>query len=63
VDLRLLGPVEVRTDGPPLAIPGARQRALLALLLLQRGAAVSRDRLIEELWDGRASATDPRGRT
>jgi DNA-binding SARP family transcriptional activator len=56
VDLRLLGPVEVRTDGPPLSIPGARQRALLALLLLQRGAAVSRDRLIEELWNGRATA-------
>ena len=50
VDFRLLGPVEARTDGHVLPLGGARQRALLAALLLQRGAPVSRDRLIEDLW-------------
>jgi DNA-binding SARP family transcriptional activator len=53
VDFRLLGPVEARTDGRVLSLGGARQRALLAALLLQRGAPVSRDRLIEDLWGER----------
>ena len=32
-------------------------RALLAILLLRAGEPVSRDRLIEDLWDGRPPAT------
>src|SRR5947208_16863983 len=46
----LLGPLDVRTDGAVLAVGGAKQRALLALLLLHANQVVSRDRLIEELW-------------
>jgi DNA-binding SARP family transcriptional activator len=34
VDFKLLGPVEVWAEGRPLAVAGARQRALLAVLLL-----------------------------
>ncbi len=50
MDFRVLGPVEVLSNGRPLGIPGARQRALLAVLLLQRRAPVTGDRLVEELW-------------
>jgi DNA-binding SARP family transcriptional activator/tetratricopeptide (TPR) repeat protein len=53
VDFRILGPVEVRAQGRPLAVAGGRQRALLALLLLRSGEPLSRDRLIEGLWGER----------
>jgi DNA-binding SARP family transcriptional activator len=53
VDFRILGPVEVRAQGRPLAVRGGRQRALLALLLLRSGEPLSRDRLIEGLWGER----------
>src|SRR4051794_40395258 len=36
--------------GEPLALGGLRQRALLAVLLLERGHVVARDRLVDELW-------------
>ena len=36
--------------GGPLAIGGAKQKALLAILLLHANEVVSSDRLIEELW-------------
>jgi YVTN family beta-propeller protein len=39
-------------DGRSVAVGGGRQRALLALLLVHEGEIVSRDRLIEELWNG-----------
>ncbi|RFU39059.1 AfsR/SARP family transcriptional regulator, partial [Actinomadura logoneensis] len=39
--------------GTPVAIPEAKVRALLADLLVRPGAAVSADRLIEDLWAGR----------
>jgi DNA-binding SARP family transcriptional activator len=53
VDFRILGPVEVRAQGRPIAIARGRQRALLALLLLRAGEPISRDRLIEGLWGER----------
>jgi DNA-binding SARP family transcriptional activator len=53
VDFRILGPVEVRAQGGPVAIARGRQRALLALLLLRAGEPISRDRLIEGLWGER----------
>ncbi|MEV4255013.1 BTAD domain-containing putative transcriptional regulator, partial [Spirillospora sp. NPDC049652] len=50
----VLGPVAVWDDaGAPVAIPEAKVRALLADLLVRPGAAVSADRLIEDLWGGR----------
>ena len=40
----------------PVPVRGAKQRALLALLALQRGRPVSADRLIDVLWgDGQAA--------
>ena len=56
MDFRILGPVEVRAQGRPLAVAGGRQRALLALLLLRAGEPVSRDRLIADLWGERPPA-------
>jgi DNA-binding SARP family transcriptional activator/class 3 adenylate cyclase len=50
VQFRILGPLEVLDDGRLLALGGAKQRALLAVLLLHAGAVVSAHRLIDELW-------------
>jgi DNA-binding SARP family transcriptional activator/ABC-type branched-subunit amino acid transport system substrate-binding protein/outer membrane protein assembly factor BamB len=47
---RVLGPLAVRRGDGEIEIGGGRQRALLALLLLDRGEAVSTDRLIDGLW-------------
>ncbi|HEY1359391.1 MAG TPA: BTAD domain-containing putative transcriptional regulator [Thermoleophilaceae bacterium] len=60
VEFRILGPVEalVGADSVPLGPP--KQRALLAALLLARGAVVSRERLVDGLWgsDPPASAVE-----
>ena len=50
MDYRILGPLEACDDGTPLPLGGAKQRALLALLILHRGEVVSTDRLIDDLW-------------
>jgi DNA-binding SARP family transcriptional activator len=50
MDFRILGPLEVEEDGRVLKLGGAKQRGLLALLLLHANRVVSRDRLIDELW-------------
>src|SRR5262245_30872384 len=50
MDYRLLGPLEVRIGAAPLPLGGAKQRALLALLLLNANRVVARDRLVDELW-------------
>jgi predicted ATPase/DNA-binding SARP family transcriptional activator len=56
MDFHILGPLEVRRDGDRLALGGPKQRALLAILLLNANRVVSRDRLIEELWADRPPA-------
>src|SRR5215467_2015005 len=50
MDYRVLGSLEVRGADGPLRLGGAKQRALLALLLLNANRVVSRGRLIDELW-------------
>src|SRR5829696_1397314 len=50
MEFRILGPLEVEDDGRVLKLGGAKQRGLLTLLLLRANEAVSRDRLIDELW-------------
>ena len=49
VEFRLLGPLEVQSEGNPLDLGPARQRQLLALLLLHPGEIVSREQLVEEM--------------
>ena len=57
MEFRLLGPLEVRKDGRVVPVGGAKQRALLAILLLHANEVVSRDRLIDELWAERPPGT------
>jgi predicted ATPase/DNA-binding SARP family transcriptional activator len=57
VEFLILGPLEARVDGRPQPLGGRRQRALLAVLLLAGGQAVSRDRLVEEVWGADAPTT------
>jgi DNA-binding SARP family transcriptional activator len=50
LEFRLLGPLEVWVEGRLLPVRGAKERALLAILLLDANQLVSTDRLIDELW-------------
>jgi DNA-binding SARP family transcriptional activator len=50
VEYGILGPLEARAGGQPIPLGGARQRAVLAVLLTHAGEVVSGDRLIDELW-------------
>src|ERR1700753_961528 len=56
MQVRLFGELEAEQAGVPVAVRGAKQRALLALLALRHGQPVSADRLIDLLWgDGQAA--------
>jgi len=58
VRYRLLGPLEVLgDDGGVVALPGERERALLATLVLGANRVVSISRLIEALWGEGPPAT------
>src|SRR5215213_11198464 len=50
IEVGILGPLEVRRDGAPVQVGAAKERTLLAILVLRPNEAVLRDRLIEELW-------------
>jgi len=50
VDVRLLGPLEVRLGDGPIQLCPRKQRAVLAMLALEPGRTVSADRLAEGLW-------------
>jgi DNA-binding SARP family transcriptional activator len=50
LEIRVLGPIEVLQDGRPLALGGAKQRALVADLALHANEVVSAERLIDDLW-------------
>ena len=56
----ILGPLVVDDGAGPVGIPGGRQRALLAALLVHAGHAVSAEALAEVVWGGSPppSATD-----
>src|SRR5262249_3097224 len=56
MDFRILGPLEVVSQGQQVRLAGQRQRALLAYLLLHANEAVPAERLVDELW-----AEPPRG--
>jgi WD40 repeat protein/DNA-binding SARP family transcriptional activator len=50
MQIRVLGHLEASVDDRPVAVGGAKQRAVLAMLGLEANRAVSADRLIEGLW-------------
>ncbi len=59
VEFKLLGPIEVRNGQSIRALGGAKQRALLTLLVLHANEVVSRDRLIDALWGGNPGSSAP----
>ena len=48
----VLGPLEVRHRGELVPVRGSRERAVLAVLLLEEGRLVPLGRLVEAVWDG-----------
>jgi DNA-binding SARP family transcriptional activator len=52
LEVRLLGPLEVTSQGREVQVGGPKPRALLAALALEPGRVVSVDRLLESLWPG-----------
>ena len=57
MDLRLLGPVELRLGDGPVELGPRKQRAVLAMLALRAGRTVPTDALIEGLWGEEPPAT------
>src|SRR5258705_4095788 len=51
-EFSILGPLEVCRSGCAVPLGGPRQRAVLALLLLEANRVVSMDRLAEDVWGG-----------
>ncbi|MFC5002905.1 BTAD domain-containing putative transcriptional regulator [Dactylosporangium cerinum] len=54
---RLLGPLAVDVAGRPVEIAAARDRVLLAMLLLQPNRVVTVARLVDAVWGDQAPAT------
>ncbi|MGI5238527.1 BTAD domain-containing putative transcriptional regulator [Dactylosporangium sp. CA-139066] len=58
LEFRILGPIEGRAaDGAPIDLGARKQRAVLAMLLLEPGRVVSVDRIVAGLWNGEAPAS------
>jgi DNA-binding SARP family transcriptional activator/ABC-type transport system substrate-binding protein len=57
LEFRLLGPLDVDRGGRSVVLGGTKQRALLALLVLNANEVVSRDRLIDAVWGERPPGT------
>ena len=57
VRFRVLGALEVEVDGVAAELGGARQRAVLAVLLVHANEPVGTDRLVSESWGETAPAT------
>ncbi|MGE5720319.1 MAG: BTAD domain-containing putative transcriptional regulator, partial [Nocardioidaceae bacterium] len=50
LEIRVLGPLDVRRGARPVAPAGVRRRTLLALLLLDAGQVVPVERLVDGIW-------------
>jgi transcriptional activator len=57
VEFGLLGPLTVRRQGALVPIAGGRQRALLAILLLEAGHPVKARQLIDAVWGPKPPAS------
>jgi DNA-binding SARP family transcriptional activator len=57
MDYRILGPIEAFDRDRQLPLGGARQRAVLALLLLHGNETLTRDVIVDELWGENAPPT------
>jgi DNA-binding SARP family transcriptional activator len=50
MEFRLLGPLQVARDGRALRLGAARERSVLAVLLLNANSVVGVDALVDHLW-------------
>ncbi|HEX2497149.1 MAG TPA: AfsR/SARP family transcriptional regulator, partial [Gaiellaceae bacterium] len=50
MDFRILGPLEVRDGEREVRLRGGKQRALLALLLVNADRTLAVERIVDELW-------------
>ncbi len=57
MEFRILGPLEVEDDGRAIPLGPAKERTLLAVLLLERGRPVPDYRLIDAIWADDPPAT------
>jgi DNA-binding SARP family transcriptional activator len=57
LEFRILGPLEVVGERGPIRLGGTRQRATLAILLLNANRVVSVDRIVEDLYATAAPVT------
>ena len=57
LEFRILGPLEVVGDDGPIPLGGPKQRATLAILLLDANRVVSVERLADDLYAGAAPVT------
>jgi predicted ATPase/DNA-binding SARP family transcriptional activator len=57
VEFRILGPLEIASEGGLVQLRAAKHRALLAVLLLHANQVVSYGRLLDELWGEEPPAT------
>ncbi|HEX6662903.1 MAG TPA: BTAD domain-containing putative transcriptional regulator [Gaiellaceae bacterium] len=57
MDYRILGPLEAFDGERRLSLGGARQRAVLALMILHENEVVSRDVIVDALWGEEPPAT------
>jgi DNA-binding SARP family transcriptional activator len=53
MEFRVLGPLEVWCDGRRVPVSAAKQRTLLAILLLRAGRVVAPEELIDQRWGER----------
>ncbi|MCX2734262.1 AfsR/SARP family transcriptional regulator [Saccharopolyspora sp. NFXS83] len=51
LSFHVLGPLSVQAGGRGLAVPGGRQRVLLAALLVKFNQVVSVEELVDRIWD------------
>src|SRR5262245_56547130 len=56
VNVRVVGPVEVLSDGVAVRLGGPKQRAVLALLAVEVGTPVSVEALIDGVWGDEPTA-------
>lgn len=57
LSFKMLGPLTVTANGRALTVGGARQRTVLALLLLNPGRIVPVDTLVDAVWNSSPPAT------
>ncbi len=58
MEFRVLGPLEVVSDGRSIPIDAPKQSALLAVLLLHANEVVSMDLLMNAVWSGEESEVE-----